>query len=207
MWWHNWRYLPHMKDEALNPAGYLIENFPIAPPTPEIRSQVEPIVSQLIEITKANQAGYRDVLDWLRSRFRIEKPGQKLENFAQLSRDEFIDEVRKRLPKSQSKSSDRLGVAGQKEVKEVYGDYALPLQTRSSEAQRLEHQLSDLVNQAYGLTPEEIDLMWKTAPPRMPIAPMKQAEGDLFCGAVWLLRAIGGRSTKEGRWRNVEKLS
>jgi len=25
------------------------------------------------------------------------------------------------------------------------------------------------VNQAYGLTPEEIDLMWKTAPPRMPI--------------------------------------
>ncbi len=27
----------------------------------------------------------------------------------------------------------------------------------------------DLVNQAYGLTPAEIDLMWQTAPPRMPI--------------------------------------
>ena len=30
---------------------------------------------------------------------------------------------------------------------------------------------SDLVNQAYGLTPAEIELMWKTAAPRMPFAP------------------------------------
>ena len=35
----------------------------------------------------------------------------------------------------------------------------------------LERTLSDLVNQAYGLTPAEIDLMWQTAPPRMPIPP------------------------------------
>ena len=33
----------------------------------------------------------------------------------------------------------------------------------------LEFLLSDLVNAAYGLTPAEIDLMWDTAPPRMPI--------------------------------------
>ena len=35
----------------------------------------------------------------------------------------------------------------------------------------LERTLSDLVNQAYALTPTEIDLMWKTAPSRMPIPP------------------------------------
>jgi hypothetical protein len=35
----------------------------------------------------------------------------------------------------------------------------------------LERTLSDLVNQAYGLTPVEIELLWKTAPPRMPIPP------------------------------------
>jgi len=57
-----------------------------------------------------------------------------------------------------------------KEVTAVYNEYAIPIQTRAIEAQKLEHQLSDLINQAYGLTPEEIDLMWKTAPPRMPIA-------------------------------------
>ena len=31
--------------------------------------------------------------------------------------------------------------------------------------------VSDLVNQAYALTPAEITLMWQTAPPRMPIPP------------------------------------
>jgi hypothetical protein len=33
----------------------------------------------------------------------------------------------------------------------------------------LERSLSDLVNQAYALTPAEISLMWQTALPRMPI--------------------------------------
>jgi len=34
---------------------------------------------------------------------------------------------------------------------------------------KLELTVSDLVNQAYGLTPTEAELLWKTAPPRMPI--------------------------------------
>ncbi len=52
--------------------------------------------------------------------------------------------------------------------KDVYGDYAHPIQLCRAEELALEHRISDLVNQACGLTPEEIDLMWKTAPPRMP---------------------------------------
>jgi hypothetical protein len=35
----------------------------------------------------------------------------------------------------------------------------------------LERTLSDLINQAYGLTTVEIELLWKTAPPRMPMPP------------------------------------
>jgi hypothetical protein len=35
----------------------------------------------------------------------------------------------------------------------------------------LERTLSDLVNQAYGLTPAEIALMWETVAPHMPIPP------------------------------------
>jgi hypothetical protein len=37
------------------------------------------------------------------------------------------------------------------------------------EAQQLERRLSALVNAAYGLTPEEVELLWRTAPPRMPV--------------------------------------
>ena len=164
LWWFNWRYLPHMKDEALTPSGHLVRSLPIAPPTDEIRSQVEPIVTRLIEITKTNQESIREVLDWLRMDQHIDKLGNKLEDFASLDCDQFIQEIKKRKPKDSGLNPKAL-----KEVRTVYNDYAPSIQTRKAEALSLEIQLSDLVNQAYGLTPEEIDLMWKTAPPRMPI--------------------------------------
>ena len=30
MWWYAWRYLPHMKDEALSPVAFKMETLPIA---------------------------------------------------------------------------------------------------------------------------------------------------------------------------------
>ena len=46
-----------------------------------------------------------------------------------------------------------------------------PARALAAETLKLERTLSDLVNQAYALTPAEIALMWQTAPPRMPIPP------------------------------------
>ena len=46
-----------------------------------------------------------------------------------------------------------------------------PARALASETLKLERTLSDLVNQAFALTQAEIDLMWQTAPPRMPIPP------------------------------------
>ncbi len=42
----------------------------------------------------------------------------------------------------------------------------------------LERKISDLVNEAYGLTPEEVQLMWQTAPPRMPISERRSESDD-----------------------------
>ena len=42
----------------------------------------------------------------------------------------------------------------------------------------LERQLSDLVNEAYGLTPDEVNLLWDSAPPRMPIPDPRGAAGQ-----------------------------
>jgi hypothetical protein len=167
IWWHNWRYLPHMKDEALTPKAELLQDLPIAPPTDSIRAESEELVSQLIEITKANQDSHRDVLNWLQLEQSVSKPGQKLEDFAQLSIQDFIKEIRARRPKP----AGGLNPTAIKEIQQVYNDYAPAIQTRRAEALKLERRLSDLVNQAYGLTPEDVALMWKTAPPRMPISP------------------------------------
>ena len=45
-----------------------------------------------------------------------------------------------------------------------------PARALAAEALTLERQVSDLVNAAYNLTPAEVQLMWDTAPPRMPIS-------------------------------------
>jgi hypothetical protein len=47
-----------------------------------------------------------------------------------------------------------------------------PARALAAETMKLERTLSDLVNQAYALTPAEIEIMWQTTPPRMPIAPL-----------------------------------
>ena len=56
-------------------------------------------------------------------------------------------------------------------LQDEYIRTAAPVRARAAETLNLERALSDLVNQAYSLTPAEIAMMWQTAPPRMPIPP------------------------------------
>jgi hypothetical protein len=165
IWWYNWRYLPHMKDEALSPKGELMETLPIAPPTDALRAKVEPSVQRLVALTRMQQQATATVLDWLRVEFDVAKPGQRLEAFAALDEDAFVKEVSRRRPHS----ADRLTPAGVGALRAAFAEHALPLRTDRAEMQRLEQRLAGLISAAYGLTPEEVDLLWRTAPPRMPI--------------------------------------
>ena len=63
-------------------------------------------------------------------------------------------------------------------VREEYANTVQPMQAALREAERLEWRLSDLVNEAYGLTPDEVRLMWATAPPRMPLTPRIARHGE-----------------------------
>lgn len=121
---------------------------------------------RLIEITTRQQETQRILLDWLRVEYAIEKPGNKLQSAFELDSDTLVSEVKrirgKELP---------LTAAGVQGLRDEYTRTLKPAGALAAEALKLECALSDLVNQAYGLTPEEIDLMWKTAPPRMPIPP------------------------------------
>ncbi|HEY7314655.1 MAG TPA: N-6 DNA methylase [Gemmataceae bacterium] len=166
MWWHNWRYLPHMKDEALTPAGFLMEGLPIASPTDELQEAVKAAVHQIIDLTGELQAGRQEVLDWLRVEFAVEKPSQKLLNVSALDADTLVAEVKKARGKQNT-----LTVAGLKALKDEHLRSIVPLQAQNAEARRLEAQVAELVNAAYGLTPDEVALMWRTTPPRMPVEP------------------------------------
>ena len=61
-------------------------------------------------------------------------------------------------------------VAEVKGLHETYAGTVTDLQTLSVRAEALERTISDCVNDAYGLTPDDVALMWATAPPRMPLA-------------------------------------
>jgi hypothetical protein len=163
IWWHNWRYLPHMKDEALSPTGVKIEAFPVAKPSAQARAAAEENVARLIDITKAQQSATRELLDWLRVEHEVAKPSLRLQAPAELSSDEFVSEGKK------ARGKKCLIAAGLKSLRDEYTRLIVPMQICAAEALDLERALSASVNAAYGLTPADEKLLRQTAPPRMPI--------------------------------------
>lgn len=163
-WWVMHRSLQHSINDTLRMFRADVEGLPIPSPSPGVRNEVEQISRILIGLTRQNQNSVHEVLNWLVSEFHLESPGNALSDFASLDAAAFIDETRKRLPKKAGLTPNNV-----RQLNDVYREYALPIQTRLAEMRRLEARLSDLVNQAYRLTPDEIALMWRTAPPRMPI--------------------------------------
>jgi uncharacterized protein (DUF2267 family) len=103
-------------------------------------------------------------LDWLKIQHGIEEPNTKLRELTSLDSDSFVSEVQK------SKGlSSRFTAAALRSLRDEYTHTIEPARLLAAEAQQLENRLHDLVNQAYGLTTEEVRLIWDTAPPRMPI--------------------------------------
>ena len=144
--------------------AFLMESLPIAQPTEAIRAQVENAVRQLFEITAQEQAMCRELLDWLQVEHGVEKPSLKLQSPTGLDSDAFVAEVRKVRGKKNVLTAPAL-----KSLRDEYTRSIEPAKARAAEASRLEQEVGRLVNEAYGLTPEEVKLMWQTAPPRMPV--------------------------------------
>jgi len=165
-WWYAWRNAQHGKDEALRFFSAFMEAFPIPRPTEEAAKQVASDVERLRTIAEEKHEGCRAILDWLRVEFDIEKPTLKLQEVTALDPDGLIAEVRKVRGKRKP-----LSVADVKRLKEEHARSVAPLQALAAEAVGLERRVSDLVNAAYGLTAEEVALLWQTAPPRMPVLP------------------------------------
>ncbi len=104
------------------------------------------------------------LLDWLRVEYGIEKLSNKLLALTELHSNTWVSEVKRIRGKKQPLSS-----AGLHGLREEYTRTIEAARALAAETLTLERALSDLVSQAYALTPEEIALMWQTAPPRMPI--------------------------------------
>lgn len=146
--------------------GYKMERLPVAPFTESVAAEVSSSVDTRISQSRMIALTTVAVLDWLRHEFGLEKPGTALAQPHLLDGDGFVVAVRKALPKSR-----KLSTADIARLKQEYAATIEPARHAANDALALERRLSDLVNAAYGLTPEDVALMWATAPPRMPFTP------------------------------------
>ena len=108
------------------------------------------------------------MLNWLRLEFDVEKANQKLQDVAALDAQTLVAEVKKGRGKKKP-----LSVAQLKALRDEHARSVTPLQALAAESRQLEGRIAELVNAAYGLTPDEVALLWQMAPPRMPAAPAK----------------------------------
>ena len=138
----------------------------MAQPTAKTQEAAAARTDRLIEITEQEQATRRHIIDWLRVEHEVEKPTLKLQSPFDLDCDAFVAEVKKVRGKKKPLSAAALA-----NLREEYARSIEPARALAAEALTLENEVSDLVNEAYGLTPEEVALIWETAPPRMPATP------------------------------------
>jgi hypothetical protein len=167
MWWYLWASVEHGKDEVLRLFSSFMEDAPIAPAvfSDDLTADLLHLQQSVARIKSATAS----ICDWLRHEFGVRKEVRALESIHERDGDAFVTAVRSALPKSRKFSSAEIA-----RLKQEHVDTLTPARQAAAEVLAIERKLSDRVNAAYGLTPEEVALMWRTAPPRMPLDPKEE---------------------------------
>jgi hypothetical protein len=166
-WWYLSTSVEHGKDEVLRLFSSFMEKVPIAPAV--FSDEVRATVARLQRGVARIESAIADIHDWLRHEFGVRKSVRALESAHLGDADAFVAAVRAALPKRRKFASAEVA-----RLKQEHADTLTPAREAAAEVLALERKLSDLVNSAYGLTPEEVALMWRTAPPRMPLDPKEE---------------------------------
>jgi hypothetical protein len=124
-----------------------------------------PAVELALQCTAAVRSADRAILDWLQTEIGLEKIPRTLAEPSRLDADGFVAAVRAALPRRRA-----LNAADIARLRAEHTATIAPAREQRLQLAGTERRISDLVNAAYGLTPEDVALMWKTAPPRMPVA-------------------------------------
>ena len=166
IWWHNWRHLPHLKDEALSPMGYRMETVPIAKPLNADRSKFVDSTEACLGLTRQIRSSDSTLCDWLKHEIGLSAVPMSLRQVSLLDSDSFVAAVRAGLPRRQGMTPTQL-----RQLRDAFAETAEPARSARIQLQAHERSLAAMVERAYGLTDEEVALMWRTAPPRMPLPP------------------------------------
>jgi hypothetical protein len=146
-----------------------VEALPIAKANASVVAQGVSATDEIRKATALVDSSRSAIWDWLLHEFGLQRGGRSLSAPHSLDADGFVAAVRSALPRSRKWSAAQIA-----RLKAEYVETLVPARDAAAEILSLERRLSDLVNTAYGLTPEEVALMWRTAPPRMPLDPAEE---------------------------------
>ena len=165
-WWYAWRKAQHGKDEALRYFTDFIGDFPVASFDAQQEDAAASLMQEVSQLTRSVHGAQISIADWLRTQMGVDKAKPALSSAISMNSDAFAAAVRSSLPRSRG-----LTAADVAELKREHAVTIAPAQLMRAEIFSIERKLADLVNSAYGLTSEDVQLMWRTAPPRMPFTP------------------------------------
>jgi hypothetical protein len=163
-WTWLWRTALHGRDDVLRLTPAAVEALPVPDPEPALRAEIDASVERIVELTAERRTGVAELMAWLRDEYGVAAPDAGLLAFADLNATAFVDAVRRhRLRHAEPLAPRQVGM-----LRNAHAEYAPRLTAVQARAAGLERRLTQLVVRAYGLTPDEVELMWSTAPPRTP---------------------------------------
>jgi hypothetical protein len=162
MWWVLTRTLPHMKDEALTPSGFIMEHLRVCLPTDGLREKVIGRAQRLGQLTAELHDWENHALAVLRDTAGVEGVDRRCLLWFRRSDGEFVRMV-------QGIAVRRLAPAAETKLKDFHQKAGKDFAHLLAEQLKLEKELAVLVEDAYGLTAEERALLRATRPVRDPI--------------------------------------
>jgi hypothetical protein len=161
-WWHLARNAYHGKDEALRLKTIFMEDVPIPAPGKQ-RGHVEAMTNQLITLIAKQQHTTAAFFEWLTKKLGAARVTQKLETYWAIDAKVLEAEVRRA-------GASALTPAAQRLLTDEHARQVAQLRPLLAKIRQLEIELQHLVFDLYGLTPEDVQLLRSTAPPRDPLA-------------------------------------
>ncbi len=163
MWWFLTRTLPHMKDEALCPAGFVMENVRVTTGTGGKREEIRAAVEPLLRLSDELHRWQNDFTVEACAAVGAKGPDGRVLNWLRDPPAVFSA----RLTGLGGGSGLSAGLAGKLVALHQRGRKRyMDLLSKQLE---MERRLAVLVEDAYGLTPEERELMRATRPVRDPL--------------------------------------
>ena len=146
MWWQLSRVLPHMKDEALCPASFVMESVHIPQASKRIAEEIEPRAQALLELSECTRAWEAEALEVACDLLTDSQGDRRILSWLPLSTDVFTTRI---LKLSDLKNPSRKLLADIVEFQQRHRARQVEMLSRQLE---IEKRLAVLAEDAYGLT-------------------------------------------------------